>query len=625
MVVKTKEEEVELLSPASSDDFTVEGDLGKKDRPPSPEASEEVPEDEDEDGLENVTLLDVQRTSEVDYQKRQDVCACLKTRSCAVMLGVLILLSILGVQFRLYFLFYENVGKPRPHVALQTACEIIVGVEEDGLYVFKGIPYGEPPVGPLRWQPTVTKDKRNETCRNDTRYADKFQASCPTIQDGNIVGDEDCLYLNVWTPDFRPAHRLPVIVWVLERPSLPQQLQFRLDTLGGNHHKLFFRGARGHKKVSHSLVTSNATAVHVTFSYRQNVFGFLALGILSDESAEYYSANYGLYDQLAALRWVRENIADFGGDPGRVTLIGEGQAASHVLSLLTSPLTRGLFHAVWLADVEHRLYRPLLHFSAENVGLLNSTGCRNASCLRQLTVRQLLQSVPRRDHHFWFPPEQLKCSLTRTKPAQQVIDGHLLPASPWADLLDENVTDRNLSVALGMTGGCDVTMDVDMNDTMLIEHLRSIVGEHGEAEEAVTLYRRHDDANNTSTGANDVCVSMATDLRYACPFTDLTEYLEVHTRRPLFNRYISLAKQCEPDSLWSSFFDEAPPNPRSLTLYELLGAFARTGNFPEGVLASENATDLPSKDSVVSPGLDYKDQKCSFWRENLEWEERDID
>ncbi|XP_066275802.1 uncharacterized protein [Branchiostoma lanceolatum] len=139
MVKTTKEEEVELLSPASSDDFTVEGDLGKKE-PPSSEASEEVPEDEDEeDGLENVTLLNVQRTSEVDYQKQQDVCACLKTRSCAVMLGVLILLSILGVQFRLYFLFYENMsGKARPHVSLPTACGTVVGVEEDGLFIFKG-------------------------------------------------------------------------------------------------------------------------------------------------------------------------------------------------------------------------------------------------------------------------------------------------------------------------------------------------------------------------------------------------------------------------------------------------------------------------------------------------------
>ncbi|XP_035671845.1 neurotactin-like [Branchiostoma floridae] len=618
MVKTTKEEEVELLSPASSDDFTVEGDLGKKE-PPSPEASEEVAEDDDEeeDGLESVTLLNVQRTSEVDYQKRQDVCACLKTRSCAVMLGVLILLSILGVQFRLYFLFYENLSgeKARPHVALQTACQKMVGVEEDGLFVFKGIPYGEPPVGPLRWQPTVTKQKSNETCRNETVYADTFQVSCPTIQDGNIVGDEDCLYLNVWTPEFHPEHPLPVIVWILERPSLPQLLQYQLDTVDGNHHKAFFKAARPQRKVtSHSLVTSNATAVHVTFSYRQNVFGFLALGILSDEFAEQYSCNYGLHDQLAALRWVQDNIADFGGDPGRVTLVGEGQAASHALCLLTSPMSGGLFQAVWLADVEHRRYRPLLNSSAENIGVLNSTGCRNASCLRQLTARQLLQAVPRRDHSFWFPSKEQKCSLSKWKTAQQVIHNDLLPESPWWTLLgDENATDRNISFALGMTGGCDVTMNMDMNDTMLINLLRSVVGDH-EAE-AVSLYRRHDDAN-TSTPANDVCVSMATDLRYACPFVDLSEYLDISTGGPISNRYISSSNQCQGDSIWTSFFEEEPPNPKSLTLYQLLSAFARTGAFPEGLLASDNQTER-SKDSVVSPKMDYRDEECTFWRENL--------
>ncbi|XP_078575335.1 fumonisin B1 esterase-like [Branchiostoma floridae x Branchiostoma japonicum] len=119
-----------------------------------------------------------------------------------------------------------------------------------------------------------------------------------------IKGDEDCLYLNVWTPEFHPEHPLPVIVWILERPSLPQLLQYQLDTVDGNHHKAFFKAARPQRK---------------------NVFGFLALGILSDESAEQYSCNYGLHDQLAALRWVQDNIADFGGDPGRVTLVGEGQ------------------------------------------------------------------------------------------------------------------------------------------------------------------------------------------------------------------------------------------------------------------------------------------------------------
>jgi para-nitrobenzyl esterase len=134
--------------------------------------------------------------------------------------------------------------------------------------------------------------------------------------------DEDCLYLNVWTPATSSSQSLPVMLWIH----------------GGSN----LNGAGSQPEFDGSHLASKGVVV-VTINYRLDVFGFLAHPELTKESGTYSSGNYGLLDQIAALKWVRRNIRTFGGDPNRVTLFGESAGAFDVSLLMASPLTKGLF------------------------------------------------------------------------------------------------------------------------------------------------------------------------------------------------------------------------------------------------------------------------------------------
>ena len=194
--------------------------------------------------------------------------------------------------------------------------------------VYRGIPYAAPPTRQLRWRPPQAV----ETWEG-TRAADSYAPGCPQIfraaesffGPGADTIDEDCLYLNVWTAAEDATAGLPVMVWIhgggLTRGTgaLPG---YRGDRLAG-------RGV-----------------VVVTINYRLGPFGYLAHPLLSAESEHGSSGNYGVLDQIAALQWVQDNIAAFGGDPGRVTIFGESAGAWSVNTLQASPLARGLFHRV---------------------------------------------------------------------------------------------------------------------------------------------------------------------------------------------------------------------------------------------------------------------------------------
>ena len=198
--------------------------------------------------------------------------------------------------------------------------------------VFKGIPYAAPPVGELRWkrpQPVVKWD--------GVKVADTFSNIC--WQPGNAVGtfygnefywkeqtvqSEDCLYLNIWTPTNavgQPDRKLPVAFWV--------------------HGGAYFNGY-GHEITMDGDAWASRGVILVTINYRLGIFGFLAHPELSAESADGTSGNYGTYDQVAALKWVYENIAQFGGDPKNITVLGQSAGAASIKNLVSSPLSKGM-------------------------------------------------------------------------------------------------------------------------------------------------------------------------------------------------------------------------------------------------------------------------------------------
>ncbi len=188
--------------------------------------------------------------------------------------------------------------------------------------VFKGIPFAAPPVGPLRWkppQPVVPWE--------GVRACTAFGNWCPQPKPmlGRELGalDEDCLTLNVWTAARGAEAKRPVMVWIH----------------GGG-----YTTGSGAASVYDGEVLAREGAVVVTINYRLGPFGFLGHPLLSKESGRGVSGNYGLLDQVEALRWVQRNAAAFGGDPGCVTIFGESAGSASVCRLLVSPLAGGLFH-----------------------------------------------------------------------------------------------------------------------------------------------------------------------------------------------------------------------------------------------------------------------------------------
>lgn len=318
---------------------------------------------------------------------------------------------------------------------------------DNQIAVFKRIPYAQPPVGPLRWQPPqpleswqgtrdTTKDgpiawQREGTfaqfvplliARHGFNIFKRTAVSLLLKIAPKQPQSEDCLTLNVRTPDLDPAAKLPVMLWIH----------------GGDHQ--FGSG-------SDPLYTSNALprqdVVHVSINYRLGLMGFFAHPALSAESPAGVSSNYGTLDQIAALNWVQENIASFGGDPDNVTIFGESAGGESVAHLLTSPLASGLFHKAILQSPANsgqmfHLSHPFLDYpSGEEQGerFAETLGIGDANALddlRQLSAADLYARARQDAIHGAFYPQ---------------IDGHVLPQSPFAAF--HNGAQANVPLMIG--------------------------------------------------------------------------------------------------------------------------------------------------------------------------------
>ena len=208
---------------------------------------------------------------------------------------------------------------------LRTASGVLEGVvSADGkVRTFKGIPFAAPPVGPLRW-----KAPQPAARWTGVRKAADYPPRC---MQGPIYSDmifhdsgpsEDCLYLNLWMPANPGTAKLPVMVWI--------------------HGGGFAAGASSEPRQDAGNLSKKGVLV-VSVQYRLGIFGFFSLPELARESGRNASGNYGLLDQVAALRWVHDNIATFGGDPDNVTIFGESAGSFSVSALMASPLAQGLF------------------------------------------------------------------------------------------------------------------------------------------------------------------------------------------------------------------------------------------------------------------------------------------
>lgn len=286
-----------------------------------------------------------------------------------------------------------------------TTSGVVRGASAGSTYAFEGIPYAAPPLGPLRYAPPSAP-----ACWPDVRPATSFGEACIQWNADHtaLVGQEDCLTLNVWTPQAAVASTSPTL-----RPVM-----------------VFLHGG-GHQQGA-SSVTRNGVVVYdgrplaeaqdvvvVTLNYRLGALGYLATAAFAAADPHGSTGNYGTLDQLAALRWVQANITAFGGDPARVMVFGESAGGVAVCTLIASPLAAGLFSAA-ISESGPCQATTLAKAEAYGDTVVSAVGCAGAAdlvgCMRGKTAAELTMTVPD------APIGQL--------PYDSVIDGYVLPQAP---------------------------------------------------------------------------------------------------------------------------------------------------------------------------------------------------
>ena len=284
---------------------------------------------------------------------------------------------------------------------VRTAGGLVEGAAVAGgaVRAFKGIPYAAPPVGDLRWKPP-----QPAAPWSGVRKADAFGPRC---MQARVFGDmvfrdeasEDCLNLNVWTPAASANERLPVMVWIY----------------GGG----FQAGSASEARQDGERLARKGVVV-VSMNYRLGIFGFFSHPELTKESPHHASGNYGLLDQSAALKWVQQNIAAFGGDPKNVTIFGESAGSFSVSAQMASPLSQGLFHraigesgAFFPGPNAGLPALPVAETEKNGDAFGTSIGATSLAALRAKTADEILKAMT--------PPMMFRFTPN--------VDGYFLPAS----------------------------------------------------------------------------------------------------------------------------------------------------------------------------------------------------
>lgn len=377
---------------------------------------------------------------------------------------------------------------------VEVAGGLVRGRERDGVCSYSGIPYARAPVGPLRWRPPEPPEPWA-----GVREALEFgpiAPQSPPVAGVGVAGDpveqsEDCLSLNVWTPAADDRGR-PVMVWI-------HGGGFTSGTGAG----VLYRGGD---------LARRGDVVVVTINYRLGALGFLAHPSLADGSGAV--GNWGLLDQLAALRWVRDHISCFGGDPGNVTVFGESAGSMSIAALLAMPDSRGLFHKAVLQSgppYTHSLERATIAAEELAAGLglgeISRQALTAVPAADLVKVTQLLQDrLPR--------PGELPL------PFLPVVDGVVLPRRPQDAVAEGKVAGVPMIVGTNRDELTFFTLGDPRLHPVDDDGLIRWVGRAAPnlpAEEIVACYRSARTARGEPTTPWEVLVAAGTDLVFRWP------------------------------------------------------------------------------------------------------------
>jgi para-nitrobenzyl esterase len=373
----------------------------------------------------------------------------------------------------------------------------VEGREKEGVVLFAGIPYAAPPVGDLRF-----KAPRPHEPWEDVRPAQRFGPAAPQLQGEGLTDrwpvrwDEDCLTLNVSTPAVDGGRR-PVLVWI--------------------HGGAFRTGQGGIPWYNGARFAVNGDIVVVSFNYRLGALGFAHLARFGDEYAT--SGLNGILDQVAALEWVRDNIAAFGGDPDNVTIAGESAGAMSVGTLLGLPRAAGLFRRAILESGAAHHMLPLE--AAEKVSDLfrEALDARSIDDLLAAPAQDVLAAQAKVDAALGRGAGLVNELGVAALPFSPVVDGSALPLSPLE------------AVRRGASAGVSVIAGTNRDETTLFgygnideERLRKVAVRLGGDEEMVAAYR----AARPNASPNDVLTAVTTDHMFRIPAIRLAEARAAH-------------------------------------------------------------------------------------------------
>ncbi|MBL9016298.1 MAG: carboxylesterase family protein [Myxococcales bacterium] len=249
-----------------------------------------------------------------------------------------------------------------PAETVMTTSGLVRGVAVNQTFAYKKVPFAAPPTGELRYAPP-----QPAACAADELDATALGPACPQLDAGAYVGDEDCLHLNLWAPSAPATTPRPVMVWIHG---------------GGNS-----IGSAVYPIYDGRRLAEAGDVIVVTANYRLGQLGFLALG---GEGA----GNFGLLDQVAALGWVKDNIAAFGGDPANVTIFGESAGARDVCSLVASPAAKGLFHRAIMASGSCKGLPTRANAEMTAATVAATVGCAagDVACFRALPAETIIRA-----------------------------------------------------------------------------------------------------------------------------------------------------------------------------------------------------------------------------------------
>ena len=337
------------------------------------------------------------------FQSRLCSCSPRRTRRLTLVFVAIVFVAILAGLLYYYFSrkvqeYEDIIIEETQEIEVKVQGGVVRGKYERNSVVFKGIPFAKPPAGSQRWKAPVPCDVNR--CWRGTFNASEFGSVCAqqdilnSKDPSSVIGSEDCLFINVWTPEKRASENLlPVLVYI---------------------HTGYLLYASGNWKGLHPSpeLISEMKVVGVSFNYRLNAFGFLALKSLADASASKTSGNYGFMDQILALKWVQTNIKKFGGDPGSVTLIGQSSGGTSELALLASPDAADLFHRAIIMSGS-----PIFNKSSEDAAHDNEIFVKNAKCMRDssseerkclysLSPKEIEDAIPWDVYPYWRMSDQ---------------------------------------------------------------------------------------------------------------------------------------------------------------------------------------------------------------------------